>query len=104
MTFKQALANARSDVSPLCEVYSFGRKQWQFFWTSRRGREQSTPTSYAAARRARSARIADFAAEALAEARGLPDPSDAGSYAEHLVYNEGETIERAVRRTMNYSA
>jgi hypothetical protein len=99
-SIRQALANARADVSPLCE---FGHKQWVVYWSSRRGREQSIPTSYAQARRIRAARIAGIAAEALATERGMDDPSDAGSFAEHYV-DDGETIENAVRKTMNYTA
>jgi hypothetical protein len=91
-SIRQALANARADVSPLCE---FGHKQWVVYWSSRRGREQSIPTSYEQARRIRAARIAGIAA--------MDDPSDAGSFAEHYV-DDGETIENAVRKTMNYTA
>lgn len=96
MTIKQALSEARKNVS---DPLSYGKGQWTFCWNSRRGREQATPASYWTTNRSRSARIAGYAAEALAKARGLDD-YDAASYAEHLVY-EGATAEEAVRRTLN---
>jgi hypothetical protein len=95
-SIRQAIRTAREDVSPLCR---FG-DGWQFFWSSRRGREQSYPTQYPQARRARSARIAGIAAQQLACERKLFDPSDACSYAEERVYN-GYSIEEAVRSSIN---
>lgn len=92
-TIRQALKTAREDVSPLCQ---FGRKQWVFYWSSRRGREQSNPADLYRARIARAARLADIAAERLAQEKGLEDPADAGSYAAELVWN-GQAVETAIR-------
>jgi hypothetical protein len=100
LSIKQALSAARKDVSPVCE---FGHRQWVVYWTSRRGREQSLPTSYAQARAIRAARVAGIAAERLAEARGMDDPCAVASYAEEFA-RDGERAEDAVRRSMNYGA
>ena|SRR5215207_6416297 len=98
-SIKQALSEARQKVS---DPLSYGRGQWTFCWDSRRGREQATPAGYQTILRSRRARIAGFAAEALAQERKLDD-YEASSYAEHLVY-EGASAEEAVSRTLNTHA
>jgi hypothetical protein len=99
ISVEKAITTARQSVSPLCEVYQQGGgKQWQYFWTSRRGREQSYPTEYARARKARSATIAGIAAEIYAKAHGHNSPHEFVFYAEFRVHEHGDRIDSAVRR------